>query len=230
MAVTVEPKTRGDGQHPRPRPRAQSSRVLARVRVPWALLGSVLVVGCGVAFAAWVSAVGDRVPIVTTLRDVRAGELIEPGDLESVAVGSGGGAHPVGGSSDEVVGRIARVDIAAGTALGDHHVVDRLVAGAGRASMALILDQAAVPYAALQHGHEVLAVEVAPADGDGPRGGLEVWPARVLGVETLATDGLVEGVAVSLDVAETDVPRLLETARAGRVRLVLVPPGTGGMG
>lgn len=98
---------------------APSGAVRSRVRTQWLALGAALVVLAGVVVAWALSNAADRVQVVRVTHDVPAGEVIGTDDLGVTGVAYDAevqGLVPAA-SADALVGRVAAIDLAAGSIL-----------------------------------------------------------------------------------------------------------------
>lgn len=167
---------------------------------------------------------GDRQAVLTVVQPVAAGQVIEPAHLgESLVAVDAAQAVVEAERRDEVVGRVAAVDLVARSLLADQQVADVPLAPSGEAVVGAILPPGAFPLD-LRRGDRVIAVLV-PTDateGDDPRGrGVPSTPATVIAVEDQPDSG--GGVAVSLAVAPEDAAALSVGGAQGRLTLVLAP-------
>ncbi|MFZ5769543.1 MAG: Flp pilus assembly protein CpaB [Bacillota bacterium] len=85
------------------------------LRARWRMAGSlVLAVVAGVTVYLYLDSLGERYPVVVAARPVRAGKVLEPGDLR-VAMLPGDGVHPQALTClSDGVGRVTKVELVAG--------------------------------------------------------------------------------------------------------------------
>ena len=132
----------------------------------WGLvtLAALLVVGLGLAVAAWGLQVGDKASVLAIGQPVAKGQVVERGDLVSKSVSGVGEAIPVE-DLDTVVGQTAAVDLVAGQILIPAMVAAEPVPAAGQSVVGLALDPTRVPSAGLAAGDQVDVIAVPSAGG-----------------------------------------------------------------
>ncbi|MCA0250853.1 MAG: SAF domain-containing protein [Actinobacteria bacterium] len=182
----AEPMT--DARAPRVRPR-RDLRLIA--------IG-VLAICLGGLGAMWLySAVTDVASVIAVTRTVHRDQIIAAEDLDVIAVPAVPGLTTVSADLfDQVVGRTAHLDLAAGSLLTPRSYGEPIVE-AGRSQLGLRLAPGRIPAGELPAGTEVLLVAVS-RDGSEPPTGASVL-ARVSFTGPEQPDG-----SVLLDV---DVPR-----------------------
>ncbi len=188
--MTMPSTAEATGVAPRRSATAAASRTPGgaprRRNVPWIVVGVLIVVGSGLAFAVWGDTGTERTAALALARDVDAGEAIGRDDLRSVRIGSDEPLMTVPPEATErVLGRVAAADLAAGTFVVDSLLVERSALAPGSSLVGLPLEPADLPLPDLSRGDSLLLVEVRPPDasaasGD-PTAGLPpaVWPAEV---------------------------------------------------
>ena len=114
----------------------------------WGLvtLAALLVLGLGLAVAAWGIQVGEKTSVLAVGQPVAKGQVIARGDLVSTSVAGVSGAIGVD-RVDVVVGKTAAVDLVAGQVLTPEMATDDPVPGPGRSVVGLALDPTRVPSA-----------------------------------------------------------------------------------
>lgn len=191
-------------------------RAARRVRVPELLVGAALAVGFALAAVLWQANSTQRDAVLALANAVDRGDVIEAADVRIVYVGSD---QPLAtltqAESSLVVGRMAAVDLAAGTLLSASHVVDQQAVGAGEGVVGLALDPGQFPAAQLAPGDVVNVI----APGDGGDDGVLAESAVVFAVEDLGGQGRR---FISLRTSEDAANRVAAAAERGPVRLVLV--------
>lgn len=198
------------------------------------ILAALLLVGSGLAVAAWGLNAGDRVSVLAVGTAVPKGQAVERDDLVSVSVAGVSGSIPVG-DIDTVVGKRAAVDLVEGQVLTGSMVTDDPVPGDGQATIGLALEPNRVPGAGLDPGDYVDVVAVPNSDA-GPQGGpgadkqlnkpsLISGGAMVYEVGGKSVDGAF--VLVTLVVNAKDARRITAYSTLNRVALVeTAPTGT----
>jgi len=203
-------------------------RLQARqVNVPWVVLGVLIVVGSGLAFAVWASSLADRIAVLAVARDLPAGAELRFEDLAVTEIGVDDTTMFVTASRrDEIVGKTLRTDLSAGVVLSPDLVGDGPAVEPGTAVLGLALAPGAVPIDGLRPGDPILAVRTPPAgavdtqEGQAEAAGTATtWEATVFAVTSL-DDGATS--FVSLRVARSDAPAIAAAAALEQIRLVLV--------
>lgn len=196
-------------------------------QLPWVALGALLVTGSMLGFALWTVSQGERTPAIVAARDIDAGDVIETADLAVVSIGADPGAVLLDASDGGlIVGEIARGPIPAGTPLSSGLVTQVGAVPDGEAVLGASLSPGEYPTGQLRAGDQVRLIEtldgLATQNGDVPQ---VVANATVWSVEELLTSNEPR-LFVSLLVDETDVPLVANLESQGRLRLVLVGPGS----
>ena len=132
----------------------------------WGLvsLSALLVVGMGLAVAAWGLHAGDREEVLALGEPVSKGQIIKRSDLVSASVAGVTGAIPVSDIA-LVVDKTAAVDLVVGQIVTSQMMTGTAVPAAGQATVGLALDPTRVPAAGLDPGDVVEVVAVPSADG-----------------------------------------------------------------
>ncbi len=219
----LRPPTTSNGDRRTAPPAPNGGPLLDRNRAR--VLGGVLLMAASALVAALLYAgLGDRQAVLTVVEPVAAGQVIELAHLgESQVAVDAAQAVVEADQRDEVVGRVAAVDLVAGSLLADQQVADVPPAPSGEAVVGAVLPPGAFPLD-LRRGDRVIAVLV-PTDateGDDPGGeAVPSTPATVVAVEDQPDSG--GGVAVSLAVTPEDAAALSVGGAQGRLTLVLAP-------
>jgi hypothetical protein len=195
-------------------------------RVPYLLLGVILVVACAAAAVVVSTRLGDRQPVLMLARPVSVGQLLSTPDLRRVSmpIDSGFEVIPVTESST-VLGRPVAYSLPAGTLL------TRVVLGAsampptGQAVVGVGLAAGQFP-PGLALGSRV-AVLVSATNAPGASGSsiaapVEQWSATVVDIAASTTDR--QTTVVSLVLPDTDA-RLLGAVQDERVNLLVLNGG-----
>ena len=200
----------------------------------WGLvtLAALLVLGLGLAVAAWGLQVGDKASVLAVGEPVAKGQVIQREELVSTSVAGVSGAIPVG-EIDTVLGKSAAVDLVAGQILTGEMTATDPVPGAGESVVGLALDPTRVPSVGLAPGDQVDVIAVPagdtgqadPADTDAPETLAE--GAELLAVRGEATAG--GQLLLTLVVDAEDAARLAAYSTQNRVAVVeTAPAGDGG--
>ncbi|KLL10597.1 flagellar biosynthesis protein FlgA [Protofrankia sp. BMG5.30] len=193
-----------------------------RRRVPYLLLGVVLVVGCATAGLIAGARVGAREPVLVLARPVMVGQVLAAADLREVRVAADGVDTIPARGKDGVLGRPVAYSLPAGTVLGRAVLGAAQIPPPGAAIAAVALKAGQFP-TGLSAGSRVLVV-VAPgtsAVAAAPAAASRSWEATVVAVAARDTD---QTMVVSLQLAEDDA-RALAAAPAGQIGIVVVSGG-----
>lgn len=223
MAATVRGDQRqselGDG----PFDLASTTTARPRSRLPEILVGTLLVALFALAGAWFYSTSTTRVGYLALRQDVTRGEVVERSDLTVYQLNTDAPIRAVRAASfDQIVGKVALVDLSAGTLITAEQVADTAEVPAGSGIVGLDLGPGEIPSFSLRPGDRVrvLAVDAsARAGGDGP----EVLADGVEIVEVGDGNGRGRFVAVVLETELAD--RVAEAAARGEVRLIQVAGG-----
>lgn len=193
-----------------------------RVRLPELAVGLLVTVMFALGAVLWHLNASSKVPALAVSSPIERGEVIEAADLRVVYVASDDPlARMSSGESDAVVGRVALVDLAAGTLLTRSVVADAAALNVGDGVVGLALDPGQYPALGLAPGDRVNVVrsgEAAPETDDAPDTQVIARGATVFAVEDLSSDRKL----VSILTSEGDAEVVAATAGAGGLRLVLV--------
>lgn len=221
---------------PRPRPGTPSSNgngavkavTLAppgrRVRAPEIVVGVLVTAVFALGAVLWHLSAVDRSPALAVVESVERGDTISAGDVQVVYVASDDAIARLDGSQiDQVVGRVALVDLAPGTLLSRSVVAERPSLADGEGVVGLSLEPGGYPAMGLSPGDRVNVVRTAdPAataeDSDGDA--VIARDATVFAFEELSSDRRL----VSILAVEDDAEAVAAAAGSGSLRLVLVSP------
>lgn len=198
----------------------------SRIRLPWVVVGVLLVVGSGLTFAVWADGAGARTGVLTLAHDLEPGHTLVPEDLIAVGVGSDAPLNVIRPDAlEEVVGKTLLARLGSGTLLTDDVLTDGPLVREGRALVAVSVAPEAAPTADLGPGDAVMAVETSgdvPIDPETAPLLPRVWPATVFTITDLDTfDGATVTVA-SLEVDPFSAAEIAAAAAADRIRLVAI--------
>jgi hypothetical protein len=195
-----------------------------RRRLPYLLLGVVLVIGCAAAGLLVGAQAGSRTPVLVLARPVTVGHVLSAADVREARISADGVDTIPAGSKDTVLGRPVAYSLPAGTVLSRAAVGAAQVPPQGQGIAAVALKAGQFP-TGLTSGSRVTVV-VAPASSavsTASAGAARSWPATVVAVASQDTD---QTTVVSLQLAEDDA-RALAASPAGQIAVVTVS-GTGG--
>lgn len=199
----------------------------------WGLVtvAALLVVGLGLAVAAWGLHAGQKTSVVSIVHPIAKGHLIQRSDLTSTAVSGVTGAIPVD-QVDTVVGQTAAVDLVGGQILTRPMLTSHPVPDGGQATVGLALDPTRVPGAGLSPGDvvDVIAVPGSSDKADPSAVDAPVVLARRAEVYDVGGSSTTGGqVLVTLVVKAGDADRVAAYSTQNRVAVVETPPaGAGG--
>lgn len=195
----------------------------------WGLvvLAALLVIGTGLAVAAWGLRVGDKESVLAVGHPIAKGQMINRGDLVSTSVAGIDAAIPVA-ELPSVVGKTASVDLVQGQVLTSDMFTSSPLPATGESVIGLALDPTRVPGAGLDPGDvvDVVAVpggddaQVDPAALDTPE--VLAAAAEVYDVGGTATAG--GQVLLTLVVDAKDAARIAAYSTQNRVAVVETAP------
>lgn len=195
-----------------------------RVRAPEIVVGVLVTVVFALGAVLWHLSAVDRSPALAVVESVERGDTISAGDVQVVYVASDDAIARLDGSQiDQVVGRVALVDLAPGTLVSRSVVAERPSLADGEGVVGLSLEPGGYPAMGLSPGDRVNVVRTAdPAataeDSDGDA--VIARDATVFAVEELSSDRRL----VSILAVEDDAEAVAAAAGSGSLRLVLVSP------
>lgn len=190
----------------------------------WGLivLAAFLVLGSGLAVAAWGLRAGDRVSVVAVGVGVAKGEVVSREDLVSASVAGMPEAIPLV-DVDSVIGQSAAVDMVPGQVLTPGMLAPQPIPAGGESVVGLALDPTRVPAAGLTAGDllDVVAVPAAEAaSGDAGLDAPEVLAAAAQ-VYDVSGDATAGGqVLISVVVDADDAARIAAYSTQNRVAVV----------
>lgn len=222
MTSTAPPRTSTSAL-----PTALTAKNRRQRRWSMALVGVLLMLGAGLAFALLYVNAGERSPVLVVARDVQAGQVIEAADLDVARVGAESGVGSISEASrSDVVGQTAAVDLVSGTLLVPAHLGEREALAEGEAVVGLDLAGGERAVGELREGDRVSVIltgtEASLADGESTDGlGVELTVGRVLTSRSDPTDE--ERIFLSLVVPEDSVVAISGANSLDRVAIALLP-------
>lgn len=219
------------------RGRAEDVTLRAKPRRRGLILAAVVtMLVCGLIATLLVSHAAHRESVIGVSKTVAAGHTITRDDLVAMQIAGLEGTYRVD-QVQQVVGKVAAVDLVPGSALTSRMVTTESVPGAGRASVGLSLTAAQMPTGGLGAGSPVDVIQVA---GSSDQGNSTTVTPEVLssdatvysigGSTTTAQDGTSDqsnggtAVSVTIIVDSADATKIAAAASAGRVALVATSP------
>jgi hypothetical protein len=192
-----------------------------RVRLPELAVGLFVTVTFALGAVLWHLNSVDKVPALAIAEPVARGETITADRLRIAYVASDDAiAHLEESQGAQVIGRVAVVDLPAGTLVTSGLVADGVAIDEGEAVAGLALEPGQYPALGLAPGDRVNVIR--SLDGSNGGGGESVVArgAAVFAVEDLANDRKL----VSVTTEEGDADAVAAAAGGGTLRLVLVAP------
>jgi len=224
--MASQPQSGGKTQSLSATPQPVLSRLSRRRRaVVWGL-GIALVCAGGALSAAVTMAAGNRVPVISVVRAVNAGEVISAADLGEARVAADPQLDPIPAAErSTVVGQRADVELRPGTLLTRSQLTTEVGPGRGQALVGVPLKPGQLPSRPLRHSDRVLVVQSADAEAASTGPAEASSSPAVRGAVVVATGpaGPEGTVVVDLLVREDDGVVLAGAAAAGRLSLVLLP-------
>lgn len=224
--TTDESKPATAGRFEAPEDTIRLRPLRSRVRVPWVVLGVLLVVGSGLTFAVWADGASGRTDVLALTRDLEPGHALLREDLTTVSVGSDDSLNVIRPDAvEEVVGRTLLVPLGSGTLLTPEVVTDGSVVDEGRALVAVSIGTEAAPTSELGPGDAVMVVETSgdvPVDPAAVPPFPRVWPATVFAATSVETFDGTRVIVASLEVDPFSAAEIAAAAAAERIRLVAI--------
>lgn len=199
-----------------------------QAKTPTIALGVVVAVICGIAGVWLVTSAGETTTVLVFSRDVERGQVLEAADLTSTEVRADDTvALMVRARADEVVGRVALVDVSAGSLVSGDLVAEAGLVPEGQTIVGLDLSAGQAPSLQLVPGTTVMVLltpapntDVASTEDANEAGDVLADAATV--VEVTQAGQAVGQVFVSLAVDAGEARAVSSAASLNRVRLVQV--------
>ena len=227
MAVTTNRRTRPDSapSEASSMPNLVRAMALPRRRRPWLVAGGVLLAIVGALTALWlVNATAQRRPMLVMARTVAMGSVITDADLAVTGVSSDPGVATVAAPGrDEVVSKVARTEVVAGSLLAPASLATAAAPARGEVLVVLALPPSRMPATGLTPGTSVLVVSTPTAEADAASiGAPPTIAATVVRVGAPDLNGVT---TVDVTVPAGDGPALAARAATGRIAVVVRPAG-----
>ncbi len=224
--TTAESRPAAEGRFEAPEDTIRLRPLRSRVRVPWVVLGVLLVVGSGLTFAVWADGTSGRTDVLALARDLEPGHTLLREDLTTVGVGSDDPLNTIRPEAvEEVVGRTLLVPLGSGTLLTPEVLADGALVDKGRALVAVSIGAEAAPTSELGPGDAVMVVETSgdvPVDPEAVPPFPRVWPATVFAATSTETFDGTRVIVASLEVDPFSAAEIASAAAADRIRLVAI--------
>lgn len=189
-------------------------------RRPALVAGAVAAICLGALLAVWAwTSTTDTHEVLAARATIARGAIINASDLERVRINGDPALEPLPASAyDEVVGKRAALDIAAGSLLTAAETTSSAIPPKGKSVVGVAVTPAQAPGVRLQSGDRVRIV-VTPAQGaDAPSGAPPFSEAEVVDAHTDEVSGQF---VVDVLVPYADASVLAARAATGNVALVL---------
>lgn len=199
-----------------------------RRRIPYLVLGVLLVLACASGFVVISAEFGNRLPVLALARPVTVGQVLTAQDLRQVNVAVDPEVSVVDAAqADSLVGKRMSTSLPAGALLSTADVGGTAVPTEGQAIAALALKAGQFP-PEISPGTHVSLVFVPRRTGvafvDPPSLDASLaWPAVVVDVLTSPNE---QATVVSVQMAE-DIARQVAAVQAGQLALVMLASGGG---
>lgn len=193
-----------------------------RRRVPYLVLGVLLVVVCAAGAVLTVLRVGDRAPVLVLAHPVSVGHVLTARDLRQVPVSADSGMDFVPASqASSVLGQPVAYSLPQGTALSRAVLGKPRTPPPGQGLVAVAVQPGRFPPKLAAGTH--VSVVVVPEDGTGTRASSSAgpWSATVVHVSPQANG---QTTVVSLQLPSTSARRVAATP-PGQLSLVAMPVG-----
>ena len=194
-------------------------------RMPEMAGGLLLVVVCALGALWWQTSSTERQPVLALRNPIERGDLVQLDDLQIVSIDTDQAIAVLADTeAAQVVGRVARTDLAAGTLVTPDQFSSSSTLGVDDGVVGLALDPGQFPSLSLAPG-DAVSVVLTPSPSD-PRAFDEQQTANVLvdraTVVEVSQLGVQGGLFVSLQVDEANAGRIATAAATNRVRLIQV--------
>ncbi|GAA1851944.1 SAF domain-containing protein [Myceligenerans crystallogenes] len=228
-ATAPAPGARADrGNPPGPGHEQQIASPPKMRRRPAMIAASVACIAVGGLVSAWAWQTTSNTNSVLTVRqDVLRGEVVTRDDLVVVQAGADLAIKAVPGELlEEVAGKTAALDIAAGSVVTPGQLTDEPVPASDRSVVGVSLAAGLLPAGQVHNGDRV---RVVVTEGGGEAGTTSGTAGSVEGiVRGIQSDEVTGNTLASVEVAADEAVRVASAAAAGKVALVLehqVVPG-----
>jgi len=194
-------------------------------RLPEMAAGLLLVAVCALGALWWLTSSTDRQPVLALRAPIERGQVIELADLQVVNIDTDQAIVVLADTeAAQVVGRVARTDLPAGTLVIPAQFSSGSTLGINEGVVGMSLEAGQFPSLALAPGDSV-AIVLTPSPGD-PRAFGDAIEATVLvsraEVVEVAQLGVQGALFVAVQVGEDEAARVAAAAATNRVRLIQV--------
>jgi hypothetical protein len=206
-------------QQPAARPAAVGQPTKSRRRT-WMIALGIAIVLIGGLFTWYLTTTTSRtVSVLTTSSDVERGQQITDKDLTTITVAGGQNVDAVPAKdAKDVIGKVAAVDLPAGSLLTSSNVIDTLPVPSGDSIVGIALNANQLPAYPLKAGDKVRLVDTPVAQGEPPTSDPQTYNATVF---TTRLDEKNQVTVVDVVVPEREAAAIAARAATQRVSLVL---------
>lgn len=193
-------------------------------RRPILVAAGVAAVSVGALLSVWAyTSTSDTQSVIAVRDTINRGELIEEADLMAVNVAVDPALRPIAASdADQLIGKRAALDLAAGGLVTSEQVTDALLPPADQSIVGVSLASAMLPAAQVKMGDSIRVVETpgpqAAATADEEAAPLRTVDGTVVGIHTDAASG---NTIVNLLVPAQDAPEVASWSAASRAAIVV---------
>ena len=193
----------------------RNTKVRSRVRSQWLVLAAALTVLAGILVAWALTRAADRVSVVSVTRPVAAGTVIQLDDLGVTAIAFDGNVQGLAPASslDQLVGRVATIDLRPGSLLSVGMWADATGLSAGERTVGAVLDAGRFPVG-LAQGSSAIALSI-----DGEAAGVTV---RVIDADSTDSGEL----RITLAVPQADAAHIAQLAATDQLVMIGLPAAT----
>ena len=195
-----------------------------RLRRRWGLFAAAVAAIClGALGNVWLhQATSDAHQVVAARSTISRGQLITRGDLQTVQVGVDPALLVIPASQvDDLVGKRAALDMAAGSLVTPADVTDQVLPAHGRSVVGVAVPATLLPDIPLMAGDQIRVVATPGAQGDATTGVPATISASVVSETSTADTGQGSQTVVTVEVPDTDAAQLAAWAATGNVAIVL---------
>ena len=194
-------------------------------RLPEMAGGLLLVAVCALGALWWQASSTDRQPVLALRNAIERGDVVQLDDLQVVSIDTD---QPIAVLADtesaQIIGRVARTDLAAGSLVTADQFSSSSTLGVDEGVVGMALEAGQFPSLSLSPG-DAVSVVLTPSPGD-PRAFGDDVEATILveraTVVEVAQVGVQGGLFISIQVEEADAARVAAAAATNRVRLIQV--------
>lgn len=191
----------------------------SRRRPGLVVIGSVLVILCGLASYYFIAQASGTVTVLETKVSVDRGDKITAGDLTTIRIAGGQESIAFTASqAEDVIGKIATVDLPSGSLVTSKNVGGQLSIGSGQSVVGVALTTEQLPNFPLAAGDRVRLVDTPISQGDPPATTPETFRATVF---TSTYDSDQRKWIVDLVVPESQAADVAARSATGRIALIL---------